>query len=171
VVAKVLVMGAITFVAGLIGAAVAFEIGQSKLNSNGWVASIYPLRSLFSAHGVQMVVGTAGIFALAAILAIAAGAAIRRSAGAIAAVVGAIIVPLILGTLLPGWVADWLLRLTPAAAFSVQQGNQYYPQVTHSCLPYNGCYPLSPWHGFGVLAIWAVLAVGGAIYLVRRRDA
>jgi ABC-type transport system involved in multi-copper enzyme maturation permease subunit len=171
VVAKVLVMGAITFVAGLIGAAVAFEIGQSKLNSNGWVASIYPLRSLVSAHGVQMVVGTAGIFALAAILAIAAGAAIRRSAGAIAAVVGAIIVPLILGTLLPGWVADWLLRLTPAAAFSVQQGNQYYPQVTHSCLPYNGCYPLSPWHGFGVLAIWAVLAVGGAIYLVRRRDA
>jgi ABC-type transport system involved in multi-copper enzyme maturation permease subunit len=170
-VAKVLVMGVITFVAGLIGAAAAFEIGQSKLNSNGWPASVYPIRSLFSAHGLQMVVGTAGIFALTAILAIAAGATIRRSAGAIAAVIGAIIVPLILATLLPATVADWLLRLTPAAAFSVQLGNQYYPQVSHVCLPYNGCYPLSPWYGFGVLAIWAVLAMGGAIYLVRRRDA
>jgi ABC-type transport system involved in multi-copper enzyme maturation permease subunit len=170
-VAKVLVMGAITFVAGLIGAAVAFEIGQSKVNSNGWVASVYPLRSLFSAHGLQMVVGTAGIFALAAILAIAAGATIRRSAGAIAAVIGAVIVPLILATLLPDPIAEWLLRLTPAAAFSVQQGNQLYPQVSNTCLPYNGCYPLSPWQGFGVLAIWAVLAMGGAIYLVRKRDA
>jgi ABC-type transport system involved in multi-copper enzyme maturation permease subunit len=170
-VAKVLVMGAVTFVAGLIGAAVAFEIGQSKLNSGGWPASVYPLRSLFSPHGLQMVVGTAGIFALAAILAVAAGATIRRSAGTIAAVIGAMIVPLILATLLPQSIANWLLRLTPAAAFSVQQGNQSYSQVSHTCLPYNGCYPLSPWQGFGVLAIWAVLAVAGATYLLRRRDA
>jgi ABC-type transport system involved in multi-copper enzyme maturation permease subunit len=170
-VAKVLVMGVITFIAGLIAAAVAFEIGQSKLNANGWVASVYPIRSLFSGHGLQMVVGTAGIFALAAVLAIAAGAAIRRSAGAIAAVIGVIVVPLILATLMPQTIANWLLRLTPAAAFSAQQGNQLYPQVSHVCLPYNGCYPLSPWNGFAVLAIWAVLAVGGAIYLVRTRDA
>jgi len=161
----------ITFAAGLIGAAVAFEIGQRALNSNGWVASVYPLRSLFSAHGLQMVAGTAGIFALAAVLAVAGGAVIRRSAGTIAAVIGVMVVPLILATLLPQTFADWLLRLTPAAAFSVQQGNQLYPQVSHSCLPYNGCYPLSPLHGFAVLAIWAVLTMGGAMYLVRSRDA
>ncbi len=67
--------------------------------------------------------------------------------------------------------AQWLLRLTPAAAFSVQQGTQSYPQVTHACLPYNGCYPLSPWHGFAVLAIWTALALAGAALVLRRRDA
>jgi hypothetical protein len=36
IMAKVLVMGVVTFVAGLIGAAVAFEIGQSKLHAQGW---------------------------------------------------------------------------------------------------------------------------------------
>jgi hypothetical protein len=169
-VAKALVIGAVTFVAGLIGAAVAFEVAQSKLSANGWVKSVFPIDSLFSAHGLTMVIGTAGVFALAAVLAMAVGALIRRSAGAIAAVIGLIVVPLILATLMPMTIADWLLRLTPAAAFSVQQGTQYYPQVSHVCLPYNGCYPLSPWNGFTVLAVWAVLAVAGAIYVVRRRD-
>jgi hypothetical protein len=169
--AKALVIGSVTFVAGLAGAAVAFVAGGHKLTQSGWSAAVFPAWPLLSAHGLQMVVGTAGLFALAAVLAVAAGATLRRSAGAIAAVIGVIIVPLILATLLPMGPAQWLLRLTPAAAFSVQQGTQFYPQVSHACLPYNGCYPLSPWNGFAVLAVWAVLALGGAIYLARRRDA
>jgi hypothetical protein len=169
--AKALVIGSVTFVAGLAGAAVAFVAGGHKLTQSGWSAAAFPAWPLLSAHGLQMVVGTAGLFALAAVLAVAAGATLRRSAGATAAVIGVIIVPLILATLLPMGPAQWLLRLTPAAAFSVQQGTQFYPQVSHACLPYNGCYPLSPWNGFAVLAVWTVLALGGAIYLARRRDA
>src|ERR1700722_18595899 len=161
--AKALVVGTVTFVAGLAGAAVALVVAAHKLGTSGWVKSVFPVWPLLSAHGLQMVVGTAGLFALAAILAVAAGATLRRSAGAITAVIGVLIVPLILGTLLPMGPAQWLLRLTPAAAFSVQQGTQSYSQVTHVCLPYNGCYPLSPWHGFAVLAIWAALALAGAI--------
>jgi hypothetical protein len=168
--AKALVVGLVTFLAGFAGAAVALVIGGHKLTQNGWSAAVYPAWPLLSAHGLQMVAGTAGLFALAAVLAVAAGAALRRSAGAIAAVIGVIIVPLILATLLPMGPAQWLLRVTPAAAFSVQQGTQFYPQVSHSCLPYNGCYPLSPWNGFAVLAAWAVVALAGAIYLARRRD-
>jgi hypothetical protein len=169
--AKAIVIGTVTFVAGLIGAAVALVVAVHKLGTAGWVTSVFPAWSLLSAHGLQMVVGTAGLFALTAILAVAAGAAMRRSAGAIAAVIGVMIVPLILGTLLPMGPAQWLLRLTPAAAFSVQQGTQSYAQVSHACLPYNGCYPLSPWHGFAVLAIWAAAALAGAILILRRRDA
>jgi hypothetical protein len=169
--AKALVIGSVTFVAGLAGAAVALVVTAHKLSTTGWVKSVFPAWPLLSAHGLQMVLGTAGLFALAAVLAVAAGATLRRSAGAITAVIGVLIVPLILGTLLPMGPAQWLLRLTPAAAFSVQQGTQSYSQVTHACLPYNGCYPLSPWHGFAVLAIWAALALAGAMFLLRRRDA
>jgi ABC-type transport system involved in multi-copper enzyme maturation permease subunit len=169
--AKALVIGSVTFVAGLAGAAVALVVGGHKLVQSGWSAAVFPAWPLLSAHGLQIVVGTAGLFGLAAVLAVAAGAALRRSAGAIAAVIGVIIVPLILATLLPMGPAQWLLRLTPAAAFAVQQGTASYPQVTHACLPYNGCYPLSPWHGFAVLVIWAALALGAAILVLRRRDA
>jgi hypothetical protein len=170
-VAKAIVIGTVTFIAGLIGAAVALPITERKLNSGGWVASVYPVWSLFSEHGLQMVVGTAGLLAAAAVLALAAGAVLRRSAGAIAAVVVLIILPLILATILPMTPAQWLLRLTPAAGFGLQQGTQQYAQVTHACLPYNGCYPLAPWSGFAVLCAWAVLALGVAVYLLRRRDA
>ena len=117
-----------------------------------------------------MVVGTAALIAVAAILALAAGAALRRSAGAITAAVVLLVLPLILATVLPQTPAQWLLRLTPAAAFGLQQGNPHYAQVNSACLPYNGCYPLAPWAGFAVLCAWAALALGGAMFLLRRRD-
>jgi hypothetical protein len=169
--AKAVVIGSVTFVAGLAGAAVALVVAVSRLQANGWASSVFPVWKLLSAHGLQMVVGTAGLFALAAVLAVAAGATLRRSAGAIAAVIGVMVVPLILATVLPASAGSWLLRLTPAAAFAVQRGTPSYSQVSMPCLPYNGCYPLSPWHGFAVLAIWAALALGGAILVLRRRDA
>ena len=65
----------------------------------------------------------------------------------------------------------WLLRLTPAAAFGLQQGIPHYSQVSSTCEPYNGCYPLAPWDGFAVLCVWAALALAVATYLLRRRDA
>jgi hypothetical protein len=170
-VAKAIVIGVVTFVAALIGAAVALPIAERKLHSGGWASSVYPIWSLTSAHGVQIVVGTAGLLAVAAILALSAGAVLRRSAGAITAVVVVVIIPLILGIILPQGPADWLLRLTPAAAFGAQQGIPQYSQVMHTCQPYNGCFPLAPWTGFAVACIWAVAALGLAVYLLRRRDA
>ena len=107
-----------------------------------------------------MVVGTAALIAVAAILALAAGAALRRSAGAITAAVVLLVLPLILATVLPQAPAHWLLRLTPAAAFGLQQGNPHYAQVNSACLPYNGCYPLAPWAGFAVLCAWAAARAG-----------
>jgi hypothetical protein len=170
-VAKAIVIGVTTFAAGLIGTAVAVPIAERRLHSGGWASSVYPIWSLTSARGVQMVAGTAGLLAVSAILALAAGAVLRRSAGAITAVVVLVIVPLILATVLPQTAADWLLRLTPAAAFGVQQGIPQYSQVMHTCLPYNGCFPLAPWTGFLVTCAWGVAALVLAVYLLRRRDA
>ena len=169
--AKAIVIGSVTFVAGLIGAGIGVPIAERKLHSGGWTSSVYPVWSLTSGHGLQIVVGTAALLAAAAILALSAGAVLRRSAGAITAVVVLVIVPLILGVVLPQGAATWVLRLTPAAAFALQQGTPQYHQVLTSCSPYNGCYPLAPWNGFAVTCLWAVAALAIAGYLLRRRDA
>jgi hypothetical protein len=96
-----------------------------------------------------------------------------RSAAAVTAVIAAIVLPYLLATagLLPAGASQWLLRVTPAAAFAIQQSVPQYPQVTNAYTPFNGYYPLAPWAGFAVLCGWAVLALGLAVFLLRRRDA
>ena len=42
-----------------------------------------------------------------------------------------------------GRAADWLLRVTPAAAFAVQQVLPAYPQVSNAYIPQYGYYPLA----------------------------
>jgi hypothetical protein len=113
------------------------------------------------------------MFTVAAVLALAIGTAVRRSAAAIAAVVVAVFVPYLLGTVpgvLPGGVQEWIFRLTPAAGFSIQQAFPAYPQVTASYTPINGYYPLAPWAGFAVMCAWAVAGLILANRLLQRRD-
>jgi ABC-type transport system involved in multi-copper enzyme maturation permease subunit len=169
--AKAIVIGSVTFAAGLAGAAVAFPFSVRKLHALGWNPPVWPVWSLTSQIGVRMVVGTAALLAVTALLALAAGTILRRSAGAITAVVGLVIFPLVLAVILPTAPAEWLLRYTPAAAFSLQTSTLRYPQVNTGCIPYHGCYPLAPWTGFAVMSLWAVLGLGVAAVLLRRRDA
>ena len=86
----------------------------------------------------------------------------------------AIVLPYFLAfaAVLPTGAGEWLLRVTPAAAFAVQQADPQYPQVLASYTPPVAAYfPLAPWAGFAVLCGWAALALAGAAYLLRRRDA
>jgi hypothetical protein len=76
-----------------------------------------------------------------------------------------------MASVLPAGPAQWLLRLSPAAAFAVQQSVQAYPQVDQAYTPAFGFFPLAPWAGFAVLCGWAAGALGVATYLLRRRDA
>jgi hypothetical protein len=105
----------------------------------------------------------AGLLAVVAILALSAGTMLRRSAGAIAAVVALVVVPLILAVTLPQGAGLWALRLTPAAGFGVQQGIPHYSQVMSVCEPHNGCFPLAPWTGFAVSCAWAAAIFALAI--------
>jgi ABC-type transport system involved in multi-copper enzyme maturation permease subunit len=169
--AKAIVIGSVTFVAGLAGAAVAFVFAERKLTALGWTPPVWHDLALASQVGVRVVVGTAALLAVTALLALAAGAILRRSAGAITAVIGLVIFPLVLAVILPTAPAEWLLRYTPAAAFGLQTSTLRYSQVSTGCIPYHGCYPLAPWTGFAVMCAWAVLALGVAAFLLRRRDA
>ncbi len=99
--AKAIVIGSVTFAAGLAGAAVAFPFVERKLNALGWKPPVWPVWSLTSQVGLRVVVGTAALLAVTALLALAAGAILRRSAGAITAVIGLVIFPLVLAIILP----------------------------------------------------------------------
>jgi len=105
---------------------------------------------------------------------LAAGALLRRSAVALTAVIAVIVLPYFLAVASPvlaAGPADWLLRVTPAAAFAIQQSLPRYPQVIGSYTPFNGYFPLAPWAGLAVLCGWAVLALGLAVIRLRRTDA
>ena len=166
--AKAIVIGAVTFVTGLVAAAAAVAVGVPVLRSNGnYVPPVSPLTE------TRVIAGTAALLAVAAVLALAVGAILRRGAGAVAAVIVAIVVPYILSvaSVLPTGVGQWLLRITPAAAFAIQQSVPRYPQVSYDYSPANGYFPLAPWAGFAVLCAWAAAALALAVMLIRRRDA
>lgn len=169
--AKATVIALITFTTGLLSTAIGFTLAQKTLRSNGFKPPEFPDLSLLENPALRAVVGSAVLLSLVAILALSLGVVLRNSAGAIATVVVLVILPQILSFALPLPVAQWLLRATPAAAFAIQQGLTYYPQVEHNCLPESGCYPLSPFNGLAVLAAYAAAALLLAAWTVRRRDA
>jgi ABC-type transport system involved in multi-copper enzyme maturation permease subunit len=167
--AKAIVIGAVTFAAGLAGAAAAVPLGERTLRRNG--NFIDPVTTLTE---LRVVAGTAALLAVAAVFALALGAALRSGTGAVNAVIAGIVLPYLLAVaspVLPAAAADWLMRLTPAAAFAVQGTSQQYPQVDNAYLPFFGYYPLPPWAGFAVLCGYAALAYALAVFLLNRRDA
>ena len=167
--AKAVVIAVAAFVVGLPAAVLALLISEPRARSRG--IFIDPVSALTE---VRVLAGTALLLAVAAVLALALGAVLRRGAATVTAVIAVIVLPYFFASplaVLPAGAADWLLRLTPAAGFAIQQPYPAYPQVTASYTPQQGYYPLAPWAGFAVLCAWAALALGLAMYLLRRRDA
>ena len=84
-----------------------------KLHALGWKPPVWQVWSLTSQVGVRVVVGTAALLAVTALLALAAGTILRRSAGAITAVIGLVIIPLVLAVILPTAPAELAAAATP----------------------------------------------------------
>lgn len=166
--AKTVVIGAVAFVTGLVAAMVSIAIGLPKEKNGGQVLLTAPVVT-----DVRVVVGTAAMLALAAIVAVALGAILRRSAAAITIAILIVVMPFLLYALnvVPAGVGDWLLRLTPAAGLAIEQSIPRYSQVATVTSPVQGYYPLSPYAGFGVLCLWTVAALALALIMLRRRDA
>jgi len=172
--AKAVVIGAVGFVTGLVAATLALAIGKPLLLRAGPLA--WPVSLLTEA---RMVVGTGALLAVAAVLALAIGAIVRRSAPAIAIVIVVIVVPYLLpfhpgsqpqGSG-PGGGGGWSLQFTPTAALSVQQAVPQFHQLLATYPVNAGYYPLAPWAGLAVECAWAAAALALACHLLRRRDA
>ena len=130
--AKAAVAGLAAFVIGVIAVIVSIDLGDSKQRNEGLY--VLPVSALTE---IRVVVGTAAMLALMAMLAVALGAMLRRSAAAITAAIAVIVLPFLLAVIgvFPDGVSDWLLRLSPAAGFAVEQSIPHYSQVNQIVQP------------------------------------
>jgi hypothetical protein len=160
--AKTVVAGSLAFAAGATATAIAEVITRHVLAANG--------SYLFPQSGpdlARVIAGTGLFLGLAAVLAVALGMMLRRSAAAVAAGIVLLVLPGILGS----ESGNWLMRLTPTAAFAIQATLPRSDLVTSSYRPPNGYFPTGPWAGLAVLAAYAAVALGAVMWVVRRRDA
>ena len=168
--AKAIVIGAVGFVAGTVAATLALTVGTRALRRVGGLE--WPVSLLTEA---RMAVGTGALLAVAAVLALAFGVIVRRSAPTVAIVIAVMIVPYLfaLGPLAGanGQAPRWPLVITPAAALSVQQAVPRFHQLIAIYRPNEGYYPDPPWAGLAVECAWAAAALALAFFLLRRRDA
>ena len=166
--AKAVVIGAVGFAAGLVGATLALAVGLHLLRGSlEWPAS------LLTEAG--MVIGTAALLAVAAVLALAIGTIVRSTALAVALVIVVIFVPYLFALhpagSNPAGPGGWELEITPAAALSVQTSAPRFYQLITDYVPHAGYYPLASWAGLAVECAWASAALALAFFLLRRRDA
>jgi ABC-type transport system involved in multi-copper enzyme maturation permease subunit len=165
--AKAVVIGLVTFAAGSVAAAVAVIAGKIVSRDGG----VYVLPVSWPTEA-RVILGTGAMLAVTAVLALAIGTVLRRSVVTIAAVIVTLVLPYLLGAsgVLPPGAAPWVLRVTPAAAFAIEQSVPQYHQVTGQYGPPD-YFPLAPWAGFAVLCAYTLAGLALAMYLLRRRDA
>ncbi|MFG2562600.1 ABC transporter permease subunit [Streptomyces sp. NPDC048496] len=166
-VTKALVVGCAAFLVGATAAAVMVPFGGARSVANG-----FPVLTVPAATELRVIVGTGLLLAAASVFALSVGAILRRSAVTITVVVVGMVLPYLLATasVLPPAASAWLLEVTPAAGFAVQQTVERYDQVVTVYSPMHGYFPLAPWAGFAVLCAYAAAAFVAAWVLIRRRD-
>lgn len=166
--AKAAVIAAVAFAVGAGAAAVSLQLGQARAHAAHFAVLTAP-----ASEELRAVLGTGLLLAATSVLALSVGVLLRRSATAITVLVTATVLPYLLafGGMLPTGPAQWLLRLTPAAGFAVQQTLPHYDQVLSVYTPATGYFPLPPWGGYAVLVGWALGALAAAALVLHRRDA
>ncbi len=153
--AKAALVGTLSLVVGEVLSFGAFFLGQGLLRAPA-------PHALLSQPGVLRAVAGGGVvIGLLGLLALGIAAIIRHSAGAITTYVGLLlVVPIILQTL-PSSFSQPILKFMPFHISDVMTSVVTAGQGTS----------LSPWAGAGVLALYALAALGLGGYLLVRRDA
>ncbi|GAA4735823.1 hypothetical protein [Phytohabitans rumicis] len=162
--AKAVVAGGAAFAAGLAGTALALLVSQPLLRRQGFRPPVYPDPALSDPAVWRVVAGTAAFLALVAVLGVGLGAILRRGAGTIAVLAGALLVPLVVTPFLPADAGRWVQRLAPLAGLSLQQVRESDDALL---LPWAG----RPWTGLAVLCGYAGLTLLLGYAVLRRRDA
>ncbi|MGW7706172.1 hypothetical protein [Streptomyces sp. NPDC054771] len=165
--AKAIVVAAVTFATTVLALGIVIPAAVTILKNNG-----IPVIGVSAFTGTRVVVGTAGALALAAVLALALGSLLRRAWPAILVAVLTIAVPYVVTSvpLLADGLSQWLLRVTPAAGFAVQQTLVEYPQAVAHYAPSAGYFPLPWWAGIAVLCGYAAVLLGLALNRLPQSD-
>ncbi|GAA4262993.1 ABC transporter permease subunit [Dactylosporangium darangshiense] len=161
--AKAIVLTGFVFLTGLIVGLAAFLITRPMQRRNGYRPPAYPEPSITDPAVIRAILGTAAFLALIALLSLAVGAMLRRTAGALLILLTLmVVVPSITPGISSG--ADaFVRRATPIAGMSIQQTMAFPPGSTEAVT--------GPWTGFLVLCAYTAVALAGAFWLLRRRDA
>ncbi len=148
-VAKAGVLAAVTFAVSLVTVLITFAGGQALLGSHGI--------SLAHPEAVRAVFGATLYLTVVAVLGVGLGFLIRSTAGGVATLIGVLLVLPILASALPG-----------SSGFE-----RYLPSMAGRALfiMNGGDGMLSPWLGFGVFLLYAVIVLAAAALVLRRRDA
>lgn len=152
VVAKALVVGTITFITSLMSIGVAFFAVKAVLATADGTISL-------SAPGVPRALVGAGLYlAFLAVVGTAYGWLLRRTAGAVVALVGVLVLLPVLVYLLPtslgAAISPYLPSNAGTAILQLAPGDQ-----------------LGPWTGFAVFVGYVAVVLTSATALLRRRDA
>ncbi|MET9788992.1 ABC transporter permease [Streptomyces canus] len=151
--AKTAVIGPITLILTTIAALAAFQLGTLGLDGEKIALSL-------SDDGVLRSLAGAGVYlGLVAVFGVALGMLLRSSAGAIAALVGILLILPGLASLLPDSVYDNI--------------NPYFPSNAGSAVYalHQSSDSLSPGTGLAVFAGWVALALAAAAFRLARSDA
>ena len=151
--AKAALLAAVTFLAGELVSFAAFGIGDAFLSAKHVGVSL-------ADPGVLRAVLGGGLYLTAIVLlGFGIGTVIRNTAGALSTLFGVLFAVNALIELLPTDMRNAVINYLPTNA-----GSQI--MITH---PTSSA--LSPWAGFGVLCLYAVVPLAVGLFLVDRRDA
>jgi ABC-2 type transport system permease protein len=154
--AKAAVFGGVAVVTGLVSSCAAFFLGQAILARKGLEGHLADPGALRSVAGAGLYLAVIGLLALGL------GGLVRRTAGAVALLVGVVfVVPVLVQGLPSGW-QDAVARYLPSAAGQAVIGRTKFA-------PPGGMLP--PWGGLGLLAGYAAAVLIVAAVALARRDA
>jgi ABC-2 type transport system permease protein len=152
--AKATVFGVVTFVVATLSAFGAFFVGQAILSRKDLGASIGVPGALRSVVGAGLYLSVLGLLALGL------GTLIRKTAGAIAALFGVLFIVPVIVSLLPSSINGIQRYLPSNAGQEIMFGSGDHSSDV-----------LSPWVGFSVFCLWAIVILGIAAIALVKRDA
>jgi ABC-2 type transport system permease protein len=149
--AKATVAAGVVFAVTLPSAAAAFAVGVAMLDGD-----TYATGEVFPA-----VLGVVLAISSIAVLGVALGTIVRHSAGAVAAVIGVVLLPGMLAPLL----GDGRRWLGGASLNGVLQKMTQSSDATHDTVG-----SLGAWPSLAVVAVYTAATVLGAVWVLRHRD-
>lgn len=149
--AKAVVFAGLMFVVGLVTIMLAALLGEAMLTSRFGDAQ-YVDKDIF-----RSVVGSSLFLAVIGLLGLGLGALIRHSAGAITALLGAILLPMIIGPIVGGKVGDTIMEYSPMFALLRLIGGEE-----------DGGF--GPWTSLLLVAGYAAVALFAGATRLRSRD-
>ncbi|WP_027342370.1 ABC transporter permease subunit [Hamadaea tsunoensis] len=162
--AKVLVLGAVSYVLSLVSVVTAFLVAQPLLRKHGFTPPAFVTPHLTDPAVVRVMLLSALFMTAVAVFALGVGMFLRHGAAAITVAVVLFVVPFIAGMLLPGDSPKFLMYTTLAGGLATLRAD---PPTNLLASPWS---MIGPWTAICVALAYAAAGIGLAWWRTRTRD-